>query len=140
MRAQDLLISARFMTTVGHLTALLLLFSSIENNIELSVSAGDSQLSKDIAYQTCIAALAFGIFCFLFDFSGIFFGTTLFSPTINMMQIFFHFAGGIFLSWLITENWHYKALWPIVISCNIPTALIEFILLLNVHVFKTTVY
>ena len=30
---------------------------------------------------------------------------------------------GILLSWLITENWNYKALWPIIICCNFPTAL-----------------
>ena len=33
MRIQDQLISARFLCTVGHLAALLMLFSSIENNV-----------------------------------------------------------------------------------------------------------
>jgi hypothetical protein len=58
----------------------------------------------------------------------------------NMFQIFFHFIGSIFLSWLITQNWHYSALWPIVISCNIPTALAEFGMILSIYVFKTIVY
>lgn len=59
---------------------------------------------------------------------------------VNLTQIVFHFIGSIFLSWLITDNWSYHALWPIVVSCNIPTALIEIMYLLSLHVFRTTVY
>lgn len=58
----------------------------------------------------------------------------------NMFQIFFHFIGSIFLSWQITQNWHYSALWPIVISCNLPTALAEVGMILSIYVFKTVVY
>ncbi len=140
MGVQDYLISARFLTTIGHLTALLLIFSSIENNVEKSFSDSSSSDEKTRAYETCIAALVIGIGCFLFDFYGIFSGSTIFSPTINMIQIFFHFVGSIFLSWLITETWHYKALWPIIISCNFPTAIIECIMILSIYVFKTAVY
>ena len=95
-------------------------------------------------------------------------GTSLFNPTVNVIQIFFHFigklrlrlpprqpakqnssiltppssthAGSIFLSWLITMSWNYQALWPIVISCNIPTALLELWMLLRIYVLKITVY
>ena len=140
MGVQDYLISARFLTTIGHLTALLLIFSSIENNVEKSFSDSSSSEEKSRAYEASIAALVIGIGCFLFDFYGIFSGSTMFSPTINMIQIFFHFIGSIFLSWLITETWHYKALWPIIISCNFPTAIIECIMILSIYVFKTAVY
>ncbi len=58
----------------------------------------------------------------------------------NLLHIFFHFLGSIFLSWLITENWNYKALWPIVISCNLPTALYEVGILAAIHVFRIIVY
>ena len=67
-------------------------------------------------------------------------GTSLFNPTVNVIQIFFHFIGSIFLSWLITMTWTYQALWPIVISCNIPTALLEIWMILRIYVFKITVY
>ena len=58
----------------------------------------------------------------------------------NMFQIFFHFIGSIFLSWLITENWNVSALWPIVISCNLPTALAEVGMLFSIFVLKSVVY
>lgn len=148
-RIANYLISARFITTTGHLTALLILFSTIRNNVEMSFADGATGVQR--AYDSSIGALVFGIFCFIFDFSGIFFGNSLFSPTVlpplrsplpsppilshlthtqrtthtcthtpqmNMFQIFFHFIGSLFLSWLITENWNYAALWPIVIRCG----------------------
>jgi len=58
----------------------------------------------------------------------------------NMIHIAFHFTGSIFLSWLITEIWSHEALWPIVISTSIPTALLEVIMLLAIYVFKIVVY
>jgi len=140
MGVQDYLISARFLTTIGHLTALLLIFSSIQNNVEISLSDNTSTGDRTTAYQKSIAALCFGIFCFIFDFSGIFFGTTLFNSSINIIQIAFHFTGSIFLSWMITEIWTYDALWPIVVSTSIPTALIEVTMLLAIYVFKIVVY
>jgi len=139
MAIQDYLISARFITTCGHLTALLLLFSTIKNNISVAIQDGAS-FDQDNALSSSYGALVFGLFCFLFDFSGIFFGNSLFSPTMNMFQILFHFIGSLFLSWLITQNWGYTALWPIIISCNIPTALAEVGMLVSIYVLKTTVY
>lgn len=80
MRIANMLISARFISTTGHLTALLILFSTIRNNVELGIGSGGN---VSAAYDSCIGALVFGIFCFVFDFSGIFFGHSLFSPTVN---------------------------------------------------------
>jgi hypothetical protein len=57
-----------------------------------------------------------------------------------MIQIFCHFVGSIFLSWLITEQWTYRALWPIVLCCNLPTALYEIAIILGIKVFRIIVY
>jgi len=51
MGVQDYLISARFLTTIGHLTALLLIFSSIQNNVEKSLSDSSTGTEKSVAYQ-----------------------------------------------------------------------------------------
>ena len=56
---------------------------------------------------------------------------------VNVVSILSHFCGGVLLSWFISESWNYEALWPIVIACNIPIAVIEMCILLGVHVFKT---
>lgn len=57
-----------------------------------------------------------------------------------MFQILFHFIGGILLSWLVTDIWNYKALWPIVIACNMPTALFEIVIVFAIKVMKIIVY
>lgn len=77
-----------------------------------------------IEFQACVCIMTYDVFVL----QG------------NMWQIFFHFIGSIMLSWCITENWNYKALWPIVITCNLPTALYEIGVLLAIYVFKTIVY
>jgi len=134
------LISARFVTTMGHLIALLLLFSTVENNIVVSLGDGYSAGEKDAAMSTAWSALIIGFLCFVCDFAGMFFGTSLFYNTGNMFQILLHFIGGILLSWVVTDSWNYKAIWPIVITCNIPTALYEIGIIFAIRVLKIIVY
>ena len=140
MGVHDYLLMTRFFTTVGHLTATLILFQTISNNVSLSLSDNASSQEVQIAYQTAMGALAFSLLCFLVDVFGAISGSSTFSVSINLMQILFHFIGGIFLSWLITDNWNYQALWPIVISSNLPTALAELFQLLVVKVFRAGVF
>ena len=52
------------------------------------------------------------------------------------MQILFHAMGSIFLSWVITENWDYTTLWPIIICTSLPTALVEISISVNTYVLK----
>lgn len=49
---QQYLISARFVTTMGHLIALLLLFSTVENNINVSLGDNYSSSTRDAAVNT----------------------------------------------------------------------------------------
>ena len=135
MGVQDNVIAARFFTQMGHLTAILVLISTIENNVEKGLEDGES---SSAALASCNWALALGTIAMFFDFSGMFFGNSLFSTTMNMFQILVHATGSIFLSWLITQNWHYDKLWPIIIFTNFPTALIEVGIILAVYVFKVT--
>ena len=57
-----------------------------------------------------------------------------------MIQILFHFIGGVFLSLLITENFGYEALWPIIVSTSIPPAVAEIFMLFRIHALKSTPY
>ena len=58
----------------------------------------------------------------------------------NFMHILFHFVGGVFLSMLIHQNWGYQALWPIVVSCSFPTAMLEVGLWVRTRVLKSAPY
>lgn len=51
-RTANMLISARFLTTTGHLTALLILFSTINNNVQMSFTDGDAGVQR--AYDSSI--------------------------------------------------------------------------------------
>jgi hypothetical protein len=53
MGVQQYLISARFFTTMGHLVALLILFSTIEHNIMVSLPDGYSSADKQTALESC---------------------------------------------------------------------------------------
>jgi hypothetical protein len=83
MGVQGLLISARFLITIGHLTSIFLLFSTIENNIQVSIGDGAATAEYALAYQSSISALIFGVLCCMIDFSGILRGTSLFNHTVR---------------------------------------------------------
>ena len=140
MGVHDYLLMTRVFTTFGHLTVTLILFQTVSNNVNLSFPDSANSNDVQIAYQTAMGALAFSLLCFLVDVYGAISGSSTFSVSINLMQILFHFIGCIFLSWLITNNWNYQALWPIVISSNLPTALAEIFQMLVVKVFRAGVF
>jgi hypothetical protein len=52
MNIQHYLISVRFITTMGHFIALLILFSTINNNINVSLSDNYSSTERSTAVNT----------------------------------------------------------------------------------------
>ena len=125
---------------MGHLIATLILFQTIRINVGLSFQDNASSNEIQVAYQTAMGALSFSLLCFIVDIYGAISGTSIFHNSLNLIQIAFHFVGGIFLSWLITEHWNYLALWPIVISTNLPPALAEITLLVMNGITKNVLY
>jgi hypothetical protein len=140
MGIQNALLMTRFFTTMGHLVATLILFQTIQSNIEIGFGDMASTTDKQIAYQSSMGALAFSLLCFIIDMHGAVSGISIFNSGINLMQILFHFIGSIFLSWLITDNWNYLALWPIVVSCSLPTAIAEIFVLVVSNIRKSLLY
>tara|TARA_B110000971_G_scaffold213011_1_gene243240 strand:- start:355 stop:690 length:336 start_codon:yes stop_codon:yes gene_type:complete len=78
--------------------------------------------------------------CFFFDFLGMLGGFTLFFPRINLFHILLHFIGGVYTSWFISFSWQYESIWYIVGFTNLPTAIVEIVMLLAIFVFKIVVY
>ncbi len=136
MRITDSLISARFLSTFGHITALLILFQTIQNNVEKSTADNATADVKASMLSDARGCLIFGCFCFLCDLSGLFFGHSIFIPGMNLAHVFFHAVGSILLSWVITENWYVSTLWPIVLCTNMPTAILELGILFGIYVLK----
>ena len=80
---KEYIVAMRFFTTMGHFLALLILFSTVPNNIRVSLGDGVSKADELVASQTAQAALVIGIICFLFDFTGMFFGRSLFNYAVR---------------------------------------------------------
>ena len=81
MRLVRSLISTRCIVTIGHFVALVLLFSTIGNNIVVTISREGG--SQSLAVSQTTAALIVGVFCFAVDvISGIVMGHSLFHPVV----------------------------------------------------------
>lgn len=50
------MISARFIVTMGHLTALLILFATIDSNVEVSLADNSSSSDKQRARESAIVS------------------------------------------------------------------------------------
>ncbi|KAJ1435892.1 transmembrane protein [Ochromonadaceae sp. CCMP2298] len=137
LSVQQTLIAARFITTFGHLAALLVLFQTIEHNVEKFLLDG---ADKAVELKTSWAALIISFGCFGCDFMGLFSGTTLFYNRGNMAHAFLHCTGAILLGWILTDVWSYRQLWPIVLGCNVPTAAYEISMVVMMRVLRIVVY
>jgi len=130
-----ILIPFRFIVTLGHLTALLMVTHTIDDNIAASGTSNTAD-AKQYVYVWTVA----GFVCFAFDFIGMLGGFSLFFPRINLFQICVHFIGSIYTCWFISYSWHYETIWYIVSFTNVTTAAVEILMLLAIFGFKIVVY
>jgi len=63
---QHYLISGRFITTIGHFIALLILFSTINNNINVSLSDNHTSTERRIAVNTSWVIITLNCIMLLF--------------------------------------------------------------------------
>ena len=61
MNIRDYLISARFFTTLGHFTGLILLFNTIKANVEVSLADADGESDRSTLLSSSYGALSLGI-------------------------------------------------------------------------------
>ena len=131
------LIPARFLLTLGHFIALCTIPYTKEHNI-YAVYDSPSSTERSNAVSQIEAAINTAIVCFVFDFIGIFSGSSIFLNKVNLLQIILHFAGGVLVSTFVHDEWAYSSLWPLVIAFNMTSALVEASVLLAVHVLKVS--
>ena len=134
MGLQNYVIATRFMTTICHFTALIMVWELKQATIEVHLGDTYSKERKDSIEMEIDSALAFGLLCFLWDFASIIFGNSLFIDASNYFQILCHFVGGLLLSWFVLKRWHQSILWPIILSTNFLTAMSE--ILVNIGLFR----
>lgn len=136
---KEQLIPARFLLTMGHFIALLMVPFTKDDNVYAALSSDPSSSQYRDGAREVKLAVVFGCACLFFDMLGLI-GSSLFMNRVNVVQILFHFVGGILVSTFIHERWPYTQLWPLVICFNFPTALIEIGVLLATHVFQVVIF
>lgn len=134
------LIPARFLATMGHLVATLMVSYSREEYLYAALGSDPTTTELDAAKRSLVSALTMSYICFALDILGMLGGFTIFFSKINLFQIILHIIGGIYTSWLITYSWSYETMWYITGFTNIPTALAEVGMLVAIFVFKIVVY
>mmetsp|Transcript_95878 Transcript_95878/g.273378 ORF Transcript_95878/g.273378 Transcript_95878/m.273378 type:complete len:141 (+) Transcript_95878:138-560(+) len=130
----DQLIPARFLLTIGHFIALMMVIYTREENIYAAYDNNPSSSVMDGDKRTMNDAIIVGAVCLGCDMWGLF-QSSLFMNKVNMLQIILHFMGGVAVSTFIQNQWPYPYLWVLVALFNVPTALVEFSIIMAVNCF-----
>lgn len=139
-RVLEVLIPARFVLTTGHLVATIMILYTKRENLFAGLPRDPSPSRFDRARGELELACVLCLVCFVFDFVGIFCGTSIFFVKPNLLQILCHFAGGVLVASMIEQSWQYQYIWLIFAFCNVPTALVEIALLVMTFGLKIIVY
>jgi len=124
-RMLDALIPTRFLTTLAHLLAVIMLFSSKDSNIKVALPLKYDEASFDELDTELTIGLWFALACLAIELVGLFGGYTIFRPGMTLYHIVSHFVGCVMLTFFITESWHYSTFWYIFVISSAPPALAE---------------
>jgi len=139
-RVLEVLIPARFVLTMGHLVAMLMIASSKRDNIYAGLPTDPSQSRFDAAKFQFEVAYVLSILCFGLDLVGIFFGTSIFFVKTNLLHIICHFAGGVLVALMIEQSWQFQYLWLALFLTNLPTALVELATLVAIFGLNVVIF
>merc|ERR1712046_434994 len=133
-------IPTRFMLTMGHMIAVMMIWNNRADNVKAGVgtdaSAGEIHDAKrEVMYALIIAAV-----CFAMDFFGMLCGYSIFFPFLNFFQIVVHFIGGCLASFFVENAWPYQYIWVLVGLGNVTTFIVELSVFLAIFLLKVVVF
>lgn len=140
MGVESVLVPTRFLATMGHLTAVLMLFWTKEKNIERTLPLDYTESEFDDKNSDFLAVLWLSVICFTVELLSLFAGITLFHNSKNAFHIFAHFMGGILMCWFIIESWHYAAFVYVFVFFSLLPALLEVSAIMSVFCCKVVQY
>lgn len=82
-RLDSQLIPTRFLLTMAHFIAVLMVFYTKQNNIRNSLAIGHTTGDYDEATATVLAAVWMSIICLAVEFAGLLMGVSMFMVTLN---------------------------------------------------------
>jgi Transmembrane protein len=116
----DTLIPSRFLSTVSHFIATIMAVLVRSDVIFASIPLGS--LSNSLAYSQAessfIVAASMTFLCFAIEFYSIFNGLTIFSKSVNLLQICAHVTATIFLSMFMVGVYNYVTFWYLWTLCR----------------------
>eukprot|EP00163_Fabomonas_tropica_P000376 TRINITY_DN10229_c0_g1_i2.p1 TRINITY_DN10229_c0_g1~~TRINITY_DN10229_c0_g1_i2.p1 ORF type:complete len:148 (-),score=10.14 TRINITY_DN10229_c0_g1_i2:84-500(-) len=133
-------IPTRFLVTIGHLIASLMVFHTKADNIEAALPFGHTDQEFDKLDQEVLAILILIMVCFAIDFVGLCGGFSIFSQVVNLVQIVMHFVGAILTSFYVMEVWHARSLWWIWGFTSLIPAVVEVGKIASIFTFKVQRY
>ncbi|KAI8618623.1 transmembrane protein [Chytriomyces sp. MP71] len=131
----ETLFPVRFLATVGHFMATIMVFYTKDGNLIRAMPLRDIS-QYDAFNASFVAALALTWICFSLEFAGMFLGLTLFNSGMNLIYILAHISATISLSFFITEAWNYYIYWYIFAFCNAIPEIMELIIILSRRVLR----
>ena len=134
------MIPARFVLTMGHLIAVIIVFYHFDANVLAELRTNPSPAEKQAARADLEVAWILSLVCFLFDFLGLFGGFSIFMPTVNLFQCIVHFLGALYASWFVLGVWQASTYWYICVFLNVWPACIELFILVGIFAFKVVKY
>ena len=116
-------ISTRFITTIGHILAIAMVKSGLQDNIRSSLDpqmimyhheepypfpypTPDSSyyLQYQSLYSSATSAINMAYVCLALDLFGLIFGSSLFLHQVNIVQALLHFVGSVLTCWFIGKR------------------------------------
>ncbi|KAI9356520.1 transmembrane protein 107-like protein [Zopfochytrium polystomum] len=113
----QILIPARFLATVGHIMATVMVLYTKDANLQRAMPLRDTS-SYSSFNQSIMGALALTWICFAIELAGLFTGLTIFYGLTNAVYIGAHASATIALCFFIAEAWHYVIYWYIFVFCK----------------------
>jgi hypothetical protein len=139
-RLDSQLIPTRFLLTMAHFIAVLMVFYTKQNNIANSLASDYTQGDYNQATSSVLAAVWLSILCLALEFLGMLSGVSLFMRSLSGFAILSHFTGGILICWYIVEAWHFVTIWYLWAFFCVPTAALEAIAFIRIFCCRVVAY
>ncbi|KAI9204103.1 uncharacterized protein BJ171DRAFT_599632 [Polychytrium aggregatum] len=108
----DIIIPARFLTLATNLMTSIVVFQTKDGNILSALPLNDSSLYGSFN-QSLTTAIVLSWICFAIQLGGLFSGLTMFRRRSNLVHVLASTFCTVFLSYFVTEAWHYMVYWYI---------------------------
>ncbi|KAK3104869.1 hypothetical protein FSP39_012063 [Pinctada imbricata] len=130
------IVPARFLTIVGHIVILIVLFWSKERNVRECLPVRYTQSEYDAKDQQLLIGISVGLGLMLLELIGFIAGVSMFMPFQSMLSTACHMGAVLSLTLFLFEYWPCDDYWFIFGFCSAFPAFTEILLWIGVACFN----